>query len=87
MPSISHYFSNSLSASNMVSSVTESVNFDTVAREWQMKWSGENDSKSLQEAQKALEAVLPAIKALDGFKSVQRVVCGGCFDFKVKKSN
>lgn len=67
----------------MVSSVTEGVNFDTVAREWRMKWSGDNDSKSLQEAQKALEAVLPAIKALDGFKSVQRVVCGGCLDFKV----
>lgn len=68
----------------MVSSVTDGVNFDTVAREWRMKWSGDNDSKSLQEAQKALEAILPAIKALDGFKSVQRVVCGGCLDFKVK---
>mmetsp|Transcript_5060 Transcript_5060/g.5184 ORF Transcript_5060/g.5184 Transcript_5060/m.5184 type:complete len:113 (+) Transcript_5060:70-408(+) len=64
-------------------SVTEGVNFDTVAREWRMKWSSDNGSKSLQEAQKALDAVLPIIKALDGFKSVQRVVCGGCLDFKV----
>jgi hypothetical protein len=38
-------------------SVTEGVNFDTVAREWRMKWSGDNGSKSLQEAQKALDAV------------------------------
>lgn len=35
------------------------------------------------EAQKALESVLPTVKALDGLAGVQRVVCGGCMDFKV----
>ena len=54
-------------------------------REWRMKWSADEDKKALVEAQKALEAVLPAIKALPGFKSVQRVVCGGCSDFKVSQ--
>lgn len=52
-------------------------------REWRMKWSTEEDKASLVAAQAALEAVLPTIKALPGFQSVQRVVCGGCLDFKV----
>jgi hypothetical protein len=49
-----------------------------------MKWSHDEDKKSLVAAQKALEEVLPAIRAIPGFKSVQRVVCGGCQDFKVR---
>jgi hypothetical protein len=35
------------------------------------------------EAQKALEAILPDVKKVDGVKSVERIVCGGCLDFKV----
>ena len=66
--------------------VTKGVEFDTVAREWRMKWSPENDKQSLQEAQKVLEATLPEIKGLPGVKQVQRVVCGGCLDFKVVTS-
>lgn len=31
----------------------------------------------------ALLAVKPKIASIDGVKSVQRVVCGGCLDFKV----
>jgi hypothetical protein len=63
--------------------ITEGVDFDTIAREWRCKWSGDNDKKSLAEAQKALNAVLADIKAVDGFGTVNRVVCGGCLDFKV----
>ena len=48
-----------------------------------MKWSADNEKESLVQVQKALDAALPAIKALAGFKNVQRVVCGGCLDFKV----
>eukprot|EP00965_Chrysotila_dentata_P162602 5369072-Pleurochrysis_carterae.AAC.2 len=48
-----------------------------------MKWSGDDDKASLAAAQEALNAVLPTVKAVDGVKSVQRVVCGGCLDFKV----
>jgi hypothetical protein len=63
--------------------VTEGVDFDTVAREWRCKWSPETDKKSLQEAQKLLVSLLEDIKKVDGVKNVQRVVCGGCMDFKV----
>eukprot|EP00936_MAST-01D_sp_MAST-1D-sp1_P000958 g958.t1 len=48
-----------------------------------MKWSADNDKASLAAMQKALDGVVEQLKALDGFKSVQRVVCGGCLDFKV----
>jgi hypothetical protein len=63
--------------------ITEGVEFDTIAREWRCKWSGDDDKKSLQEAQKLLDSVLVELKAIDGVKSVQRVVCGGCLDFKI----
>ena len=63
--------------------ITEGVEFDKIAREWRCKWSADNDKKSLQEAQKALDSVLADIKKVDGVLSVQRVVCGGCLDFKV----
>lgn len=63
--------------------ITEGVEFDTIAREWRCKWSGDNDKKSLAEAQTALNDVLADIKAVDGFGTVNRVVCGGCLDFKV----
>lgn len=63
--------------------ITEGVEFDTIAREWRCKWSADNDKKSLQEAQKALDAILASLKSIDGVKGVQRVVCGGCLDFKV----
>jgi len=63
--------------------ITEGVSFDNVAREWRMKWSEDSDKASLAAMQKALDGVVEQLKALDGFKSVQRVVCGGCHDFKV----
>lgn len=64
-------------------SIAEGVDFDTVAREWRCKWSPDDDKASLVAAQKALEACLPEVKEIDGVKSVERVVCGGCLDFKV----
>jgi hypothetical protein len=69
-----------------MASITEGVTFDTIAREWRCKWNPDNDKKSLQEAQKALDAVLADVKKVDGVKGVQRVVCGGCMDFKVVTS-
>jgi hypothetical protein len=63
--------------------ITEGVDFDVIAREWRMKWSPDNDKKALQAAQALLTEKLAAIKAIDGVTSVQRVVCGGCMDFKV----
>ena len=63
--------------------ITEGVEFDTIAREWRCKWNPDNDKKSLQEAQKLLNDVVTELKAIDGVKSVQRIVCGGCQDFKI----
>jgi hypothetical protein len=64
-------------------SIVENVEFDTIAREWRCKWSADNDKASLVSLQKELETVLSQVKDLTGFQSVQRVVCGGCLDFKV----
>lgn len=63
--------------------IAEGVDFDTVAREWRCKWSADKDKASLVAAQKALGSILEKVKAVDGVKSVQRVVCGSCMDFKV----
>ena len=64
-------------------SITDNVSFDTIAREWRCKWDEADNKKSLSDAQAALDEVLAELKALPGVKSVQRVVCGGCHDFKV----
>jgi hypothetical protein len=59
------------------------VEFDTLGREFRCKWSKDNGNASL----KALDAVfskhLPTLKAIEGVKSVKRVVCGECQDFKI----
>ena len=63
--------------------ITEGVTFDTIAREWRCKWSEEGNKASLAAAQKALNSIISELKAVDGVKRVDRVVCGGCLDFKV----
>ena len=68
---------------NMGTVIAEGVEFDTVAREWRCKWSSDDDKKSLVELQKVLDESKVDIKTIDGLQSVQRVVCGGCLDFKV----
>mmetsp|Transcript_7041 Transcript_7041/g.16820 ORF Transcript_7041/g.16820 Transcript_7041/m.16820 type:complete len:183 (+) Transcript_7041:67-615(+) len=64
-------------------SITDKVSFDNIAREWRCKWSADDDKASLDAAQEALDSVISDVKSVDGVKSVQRVVCGGCLDFKV----
>merc|ERR1719464_2587544 len=64
-------------------SIADGVEFDTIAREWRCKWSQDDGKKSLIAAQKAMESVLLEVKAVNGVKKVDRVVCGGCLDFKV----
>merc|ERR1719150_2571036 len=59
------------------------VTFEHIAREWRCKWTTEGENASLMKAQAELEKILPAVSALDGVASVQRIVCGGCQDFKV----
>lgn len=57
--------------------------FDVIAREWRCKWSDDSDKRSLSQAQEVLSGVVDQLKAIKGFKSLQRVVCGDCKDFKV----
>jgi hypothetical protein len=49
-----------------------------------MKWSDIADKKALQLVQAVLTKHLATIKGITGFKHAQRVVCGGCLDFKVR---
>uniref|UniRef100_A0A0G4FBJ8 Uncharacterized protein n=1 Tax=Chromera velia CCMP2878 TaxID=1169474 RepID=A0A0G4FBJ8_9ALVE len=63
--------------------IVEGVDFDTVAREWRLKWADADDKKSLAEVQKLMVSLLPEIKAESGSASIQRVVCGGCKDYKL----
>lgn len=65
-----------------IATVPFAVKFDTVAREWRMKWSADEDKASLAAAQVVLTSKLEAIKAIEGVKNVQRVVCGGCLDVR-----
>jgi hypothetical protein len=58
------------------------VDFDIIAREWRCKWTEDSDKKSLQELQASLLEVMPKVAAVSGAR-VQRIVCGGCHDFKV----
>ena len=47
-------------------SITPNVEFDTIAREWRMKWSEDNGKESLAAVQKILIAHVDALKALKG---------------------
>ena len=75
----------SIAARNMPT-IADGVDFDTVAREWRCKWSPDGEKSSLVAAQNALSEVLAEVKGVPGVKGVQRVVCGGCLDFKVVTS-
>mmetsp|Transcript_14535 Transcript_14535/g.21390 ORF Transcript_14535/g.21390 Transcript_14535/m.21390 type:complete len:113 (-) Transcript_14535:223-561(-) len=63
--------------------IAEGVEFDTIAREWRMKWSPDSEKESLVKVQQLISATLDKVKAVDGVKNVQRIVCGGCLDFKI----
>ena len=58
--------------------ITEGVEFDTVAREMRCKWSLDNEKASLQALQVVLNTHTAALKAVPGVKGVKRIVCGGC---------
>eukprot|EP00446_Apocalathium_sp_SHHI-4_P002934 CAMPEP_0177172908 /NCGR_PEP_ID=MMETSP0367-20130122/11382_1 /TAXON_ID=447022 ORGANISM="Scrippsiella hangoei-like, Strain SHHI-4" /NCGR_SAMPLE_ID=MMETSP0367 /ASSEMBLY_ACC=CAM_ASM_000362 /LENGTH=314 /DNA_ID=CAMNT_0018619203 /DNA_START=48 /DNA_END=992 /DNA_ORIENTATION=+ len=59
------------------------VKFENIAREWRFKWSTDSDNASLMKAQVELDEVLAEVSSIEGVASVQRIVCGGCQDFKV----
>jgi hypothetical protein len=63
--------------------ITTGVEFDTIAREWRLKWSPDDNKKSLASVQQTLGIFKQEIANIKGLKGVQRVVCGGCLDYKV----
>ena len=66
-----------------MATIAPGVDFTHIAREWRCKWTTDSDKKSLADVQKEFTKILPQVKTLPGLVSVQRVVCGGCQDFKV----
>jgi len=59
------------------------VKFEHIAREWRCKFSPDSDNAALMAAQAKLQDVLAEVSSVEGVASVQRIVCGGCHDFKV----
>lgn len=68
---------------SMMAEITSGVEFNTIAREWRLKWSPEDNKKSLASVQQTLILFTSTLKKVDGVKGVQRIVCGGCHDYKV----
>jgi hypothetical protein len=63
--------------------ITDNVKFDNIAREWRCKWATDADKVALTKAQELLDEVLVDLSSVEGVTSIQRIVCGGCHDFKV----
>jgi hypothetical protein len=63
--------------------ITDNVEFDTIAREWRLKWSDDHEKASLTSVQQLLTTFSPTLSKIEGLKNIQRVVCGGCHDYKV----
>eukprot|EP00419_Tripos_fusus_P020323 CAMPEP_0172758670 /NCGR_PEP_ID=MMETSP1074-20121228/166223_1 /TAXON_ID=2916 /ORGANISM="Ceratium fusus, Strain PA161109" /LENGTH=158 /DNA_ID=CAMNT_0013592307 /DNA_START=11 /DNA_END=487 /DNA_ORIENTATION=+ len=60
------------------------MSFDRVCREWRCKYTGPaEESASLEALAKLMDEYLPALKAISPGAKVNRMVCGGCLDFKL----
>ena len=60
------------------------MSFNRVCREWRCKYDGDKTtSKSLEAISKVLDEKLPEIKKASSDIKVNRLVCGGCLDFKL----
>eukprot|EP00966_Prymnesium_polylepis_P056291 1302399-Prymnesium_polylepis.1 len=70
---LSHSATSTRAPGSPVADLLPGVEFDTVAREWRMKWSGDDDKASLAAAQKVLDETASTLKEIPGVKSVQRV--------------
>lgn len=70
-------------ADDKLITITGGVRFDTIAREWRLKWIADEDKISLIKVQKALQDIISDLRNIDGLVDIQRVVCGECYDYKV----
>jgi hypothetical protein len=60
------------------------MSFDRVCREWRCKYDGDKStSESLEAIAKVVDEYLPEIKKASKDATVNRLVCGGCLDFKL----
>ena len=59
------------------------VDFDTIGREFRCKFSTHEGNASLKALQSVFEKHVSTLKSIKGVKSVKRIVCGGCHDFKI----
>ena len=66
-----------------MATIAEGVEFNTIAREWRWKFDTKNEKKSLVSSQQTLNVFKSQLQKISGVKSIQRIVCGGCLDFKV----
>ena len=76
--------SRSMTALNAVPLANGAMSFDRVCREWRCKFTGDkSDSASLEAISKIVDEYLPTIKAISPGVTVNRLICGGCLDFKL----
>lgn len=60
------------------------MSFNRVCREWRCKYDGDKStSESLEAISKVVDEYLPELKKLSDGVTVNRLVCGGCLDFKL----
>eukprot|EP00527_Entomoneis_sp_CCMP2396_P009679 CAMPEP_0198137192 /NCGR_PEP_ID=MMETSP1443-20131203/726_1 /TAXON_ID=186043 /ORGANISM="Entomoneis sp., Strain CCMP2396" /LENGTH=148 /DNA_ID=CAMNT_0043798545 /DNA_START=176 /DNA_END=622 /DNA_ORIENTATION=- len=60
------------------------MSFNRVCREWRCKYDGDKvTSASLEAIAKIVDEKLPEIKKVSSDITVNRLVCGGCLDFKL----
>jgi hypothetical protein len=79
----SRAFSRNMSAA-AVPLANGSMSFDRVCREWRCKYSGDKaTSESLEAISKLVDEYLPQVKAVSEGATVNRLICGGCLDFKL----
>ena len=72
------------SSLNAVPLANGAMSFDRVCREWRCKFTGDkSDSASLEAISKVVDEYLPAIKGVSSGATVNRMICGGCLDFKL----
>ena len=61
------------------------MGFNRVCREWRCKYEGDKaTSESLEAIAKVVDEYLPELKKLSDGATVNRLVCGGCLDFKLQ---
>ena len=81
---VSTYPYNSNMSANSVPLANGAMSFDRVCREWRCKYEGDKaTSESLEAISKLVDEYLPEVKKASSDVTVNRLICGGCLDFKL----